>query len=215
MALAHWSSPGTARARPGPCPCAVEQYTLIGLGKAENVARLLGGQALHVAQRDHGALVLGQRRDRLLDRAPRLAGEQPLLGHASRRGRPVAIPREPVGVDRGVAPRRRRRRTTRTAGSAAPARPLVFALLVRIRNSHVFRDERPSKRSRPVRTASHVSATTSSAIARDGTYICATRRSEGPYLSTSAAKAGSSPARSGSRSAASSSGGSAVAVRRR
>jgi RNA polymerase sigma-70 factor (ECF subfamily) len=56
------------------------------------------------------------------------------------------------------------------SGIERPSRTArVLAVLVRIRNSHVFRDERPSNRSTPVRTASHVSWTTSSATALDGT----------------------------------------------
>ena len=43
--------------------------------------------------------------------------------------------------------------------------PRVFARLVRMRKSQVFRAARPSKRSRPVSTAHQVSWTTSSATA--------------------------------------------------
>ena len=53
--------------------------------------------------------------------------------------------------------------------------PRVFARLVRIRKSQVFRLERPSKRSMPLSTASQVSWTTSSAVARSRTNIWATR----------------------------------------
>jgi hypothetical protein len=44
-----------------------------------------------------------------------------------------------------------------------------------MRKSHVFSDDRPSKRSSPRSTPSHVSWTTSSATAWLGTYIRATR----------------------------------------
>src|SRR5262249_5724199 len=81
----------------------MEQYTLIGLGNAENVARLLRGEALDVTEGDHGTLVLRECGNRLLDHATRLAGEQPLLRNAPRRRDPVAVAREPVHVDRGVA----------------------------------------------------------------------------------------------------------------
>ena len=60
--------------------------------------------------------------------------------------------------------------------------PLVFARLVRIRKSQVFRLERSSKRSIPLSTASQVSCTTSSAVARSRTYICATRSMVAPYI---------------------------------
>lgn len=47
--------------------------------------------------------------------------------------------------------------------------PRAIARFMAIRNSHVFSDERPSKRSMPWSTPSHVSCTTSSATARHGT----------------------------------------------
>jgi hypothetical protein len=58
---------------------------------------------------------------------------------------------------------------------------------------HVFTDDRPSKRCRPLTTASHVSWTTSSAIASVGTYMRATRFRLAWYVVTSVAKAASSP----------------------
>ena len=42
----------------------------------------------------------------------------------------------------------------------------LMARLIRIRKIHVFIEARPSKRSSPFRTPSHVSCTTSSAIVR-------------------------------------------------
>ena len=71
----------------GPHFCAgpMEQHSLIRLGEPENVARLLGRQALDVAEGDHRPLVLGERRNRLLDRPARLAGEQALLRDTARR----------------------------------------------------------------------------------------------------------------------------------
>ena len=56
----------------------------------------------------------------------------------------------------------------------------VLALLVRMRKIQVFSDERSSKRSIPVSTASHASCTTSSATARLETYIVASRSIDGP-----------------------------------
>ena len=52
--------------------------------------------------------------------------------------------------------------------------PRVLARLVRIRKSQVFRLDRSSKRSIPLRTASQVSCTTSSAVPLSRTYIWAT-----------------------------------------
>ena len=51
----------------------------------------------------------------------------------------------------------------------------VFATLTTIRYIQVRSVERPSKRSRPFTMPSQASWTTSSATAREGTYICATR----------------------------------------
>jgi glucose dehydrogenase-like enzyme len=53
------------------------------------------------------------------------------------------------------------------SGIVLPSRPArVFAVLARIRKIQVLSDERPSKRSRPFSTATHVSWTTSSVTAR-------------------------------------------------
>ena len=49
------------------------------------------------------------------------------------------------------------------------------ARLPSIRNTQVFSDDRPSKRSSPLMTASHVSWTTSSATDGERTYSEATR----------------------------------------
>ena len=81
--------------------------------------------------------------------------------------------------------------------------PRVLARFVRIRKIHVFSDERPSKRSIPSRTASHVSAATSSAAAWFETYMRATRTSIAWYISISLRNASSSPARSAATSCAS------------
>ena len=74
-----------------------------------------------------------------------------------------------------------------------------------MRKIHVFSDERPSKRSMPFRTASQVSCTTSSAIARLETYIWATRRRAAWYMRMSCSNACSSRLRSASTSRISSS----------
>ena len=74
--------------------------------------------------------------------------------------------------------------------------PAVLARLARMWNSQVFTDERPSNRSIPRTTPSHVSCTTSSATARLGTIDSAKRNNRGWYLDTSDANAASSPARS-------------------
>src|SRR6266480_1845364 len=56
--------------------------------------------------------------------------------------------------------------------------PLVLARLTRMRKIHVFRDERPSNRSIPLRTPNHVSWTTSSASSFVATYDIASRNSD-------------------------------------
>ena len=63
---------------------AMEEYALVSLGKPENATRLFRGETLDVAERDHGPLVRGQRRDRGLDPGLRLSGEQALLRDAAR-----------------------------------------------------------------------------------------------------------------------------------
>src|SRR4051812_6516014 len=82
--------------------------------------------------------------------------------------------------------------------------PLVLARLTRMRKIHVFRDERPSKRSIPLSTPSQVSCTTSSACSFVATYDNASRSREEWYRSTRAANAVSSPWRRASTTAASS-----------
>ena len=52
--------------------------------------------------------------------------------------------------------------------------PRLIAMLTTMRMIQVFSDERPSKRSMPLRTPSHASCTTSSATARVRTYPRAT-----------------------------------------
>jgi hypothetical protein len=49
--------------------------------------------------------------------------------------------------------------------------PRVLAVLTTIRITHVLREERPSNRSRPFRTPTQASCTTSSATAREDTYM--------------------------------------------
>ena len=61
-------------------------------------------------------------------------------------------------------------------------------------NSQVFNVERPSKRSTPRITASHVSWVTSSATARLPTVVWARRSMRGWYRSINATNADSSPA---------------------
>jgi hypothetical protein len=94
-------------------------------------------------------------------------------------------------------------------------RARVIAVLTRMRNTQVFSDDRPWKRSIPSITASQVSDTTSSAIARVGTRLAAIRSIDGPHASSSAANAASSPRRSAATTAASSSRSIGVAATRR
>ena len=65
--------------------------------------------------------------------------------------------------------------------------PRVRAVLRRIWKIHVRSDERPSNRSIPLMTPTHVSCTTSSAIARLGTWASANRVSGGVSSSTNRA----------------------------
>ena len=71
----------------------------------------------------------------------------------------------------------------------------VFAVLTRMRKTHVFSDERPSNRSSAPSTRSQVSCTTSSASARVGTKICATCSSDECHSRTIRRNVSSSPAR--------------------
>ncbi len=73
--------------------------------------------------------------------------------------------------------------------------PRVLAVFTRIRKIQVRSDDRPWNPSRPFRTPSQASCTTSSAMARVGTYILASRSIAGPYRSTSIMNATSFPAR--------------------
>ena len=94
----------------------------------------------------------------------------------------------------------------RAASTAAPASatatlrrsrtPVLRARLTRIRNSQVLIDERASKRSMPRSTATHVSCTTSSAIASLGTNERARCSIAEWCRATSVTKARSSPSRS-------------------
>jgi len=80
-------------------------------------------------------------------------------------------------------------------GANIPSRARLFGYLC---------EERPSKRSMPLTTPSQASATTSSATARDDTYIRAIRSIAAVCCSTSIMNASSSPARSRSTIARSS-----------
>ena len=84
-----------------------------------------------------------------------------------------------------------------------PAR--VFAVLTRMRKTQVLSDDLPSKRSSAPSTRSQVSWTTSSATARVGVKMRATRSRPACHSRTTVAKASSSPAR---RAVTSSSSGS-------
>ncbi len=114
------------------------------------------------------ALAAGQ----LVDPGPDTVGEFTRLGAALgrldpllRRIRPAAGGVEPGRIDRGD-----RDGTLRFSRA-----PVVRARFTRMRNSHVFSDERPSKPPRPRSVASQVSCTTSSAIAWLGTNETASR----------------------------------------
>ena len=77
------------------------------------------------------------------------------------------------GALHAPAPSNRAWSTTGPMSSTATLRrsrlPAVLAWLIRMRNSHVRTDERPSKPSSPRSTPTQVSWTTSSATARLGT----------------------------------------------
>src|SRR3954464_1829141 len=85
--------------------------------------------------------------------------------------------------------------------------PRVRARLTRMLNTQVRSEERSSKWSSPCSAASHVSWTTSSAMAAVGTYMRATRIIAGDQRTTRSMNASSSPARRRSTSAWSSATG--------
>ena len=163
---------------------AVQQHTLIDLAEVESVTNLVGAPPFDVAQRDHRPLARRQRIDRLRDHVARLGGEQALLRQFA-----AAATTSCLG-NRSWSSARNRSASTAASGMRAgswsaengitrPSRwARVFAVLTRMRKTHVFSEERPSNRSSAPSTRSHVSCTTSSATARDGTKICATRSSD-------------------------------------
>src|SRR5215211_537754 len=88
-------------------PGAVQEHSLIGLGKLERVTDLVRAPALDVAEGDHLALDVGQRIDGSGDHVARFGGEKLLLGPPPLLGgrRPVAPPAvlratEALGRDR-------------------------------------------------------------------------------------------------------------------
>ena len=187
----------------------MQQHTLIDLGEVESVTNLVGAPALDVAQRDDGPLVraAARRSPGRSRRASRTRSAGPPAAPAAattsrpgdardrprRSGRHRRRPRAP-GQGRGA---------TRT-GSTRPSRcARVFAVLTRMRKTHVFNDERPSNRSRAPSTRSQVSCTTSSASARVGTKICATCSSDECHSRTIRRNVSSSPARSAATRSAS------------
>ena len=123
----------------------------------------------------------------------RSSGPHALGGAAQCPGKRVSSPRNRSGSTAGSdsSP------TTAENGIDRPSRwPRVFAMFVRMRKIQVLRLERPSKAPIPLRTASQVSCTTSSATARLATYMRATRSIDGPYSLTSRLNVSSSPSRS-------------------
>ena len=182
----------------------MEQHSLVGLAEPQGVARLRGRPAADVAQGDHLALADGELGDRLQQDPARLLGAEALLGRGPLGGR--AGPRAGVGIAESTGsgrgpPRARRRPSSRrrkrkeNGSTRRSRRPRVRAMLSRMLAIQVRSDDRPSKRSIPFRTASQVSCTTSSAIARLGTCIRASRIRNGPCSSTSVLNASSSPRR--------------------
>ena len=157
----------------------MQDHPLVALADAERLGDLGAVEAGDVAQQDHRALLLGQRVDDLGEAAAQLLREQLRLRldvELGRRRRPAA-----VGVERGRVHGRAllvldvasdENGTWRASRTAR-----VRARLTRMRKIHVFKDERSSKRSSPLSTASHVSWTTSSASASVRTNVRASRRS--------------------------------------
>ena len=137
-----------------------------------SLADLLRGAPDHVAERDHGALRLGELGDRPCDEVERLPCDAaaPRAAFASRS--------ETTSSLRDTARRRRGTAPVRRAGSSSPSSSdengserasrtaRSRAMLATIRNTQVRSVERPSKRSMPLRTAIQASCTTSSATLR-------------------------------------------------
>ena len=117
------------------------------------VADVLRLPARDVPQQDHLLLAWRQRGDRVLDQLERLAGQQALLrprqcaaGPPAARASGVVRAEEAGRVDRRLV-------FADSEGGERNAAPLAFptgrARLATIRRIQVFRDERPSKRSKP------------------------------------------------------------------
>ena len=182
---------------------------MVDFRQVERVTHLFARPPFDVAQRDHGPLARGQRLDRA-SRSPPASRRR----SACPRGAPAAAtPNRPDGADgrrRGSDPASTAASGTRAGSCSAengmllPSRcARVFAVLTRMRNTHVLSDDLPSNRSRAPRTRSHVSWTTSSATARDGVKMRATRSMAECHSRTTALKAASSPARSAATSCSS------------
>ena len=188
---------------------------MIRLGKPENVARLLGrkpstSRSVITARWFSGSAAIASSTVRRASPASRRSSGTPRGGALH-----CAAATEAVDVDRrallvAVADERREGQRPRLAHAA------------RLR---LVREDRGTARSsgtsgprsargpcRPRATCRRRPPPRPPATTRTS---CATRRSDGPYLSTSAMNAPSSPSRSERRSPASSSGGRSVGVRRR
>jgi hypothetical protein len=156
-----------ARAR-----CSSTRWLPSEISKTE--AHLFGAPALDVAQADDRPLSCRQLLDRRRDQLPGLRRQQALLRRlpGGRRRRPVPRPalmvgaKEALGVHRGLPFGGLARCQARNGTERRSRDARVLATLVGIRKIQVFSEERPSKRSNPRSTPSHVSCTTSSATAR-------------------------------------------------
>nr|WP_245972051.1 hypothetical protein [Solirubrobacter pauli] len=172
---------------------AVQQHALVAVAEAEGGADVLGRPALRSRRtitscwRGGSAAIAASTCSSVSAASRRSSGKAvggtPQAPSAVKRaGSTVGPPSSASNADSGTLRRSRS--------------PRVRARLATIVAIQVFRLERPSKRSRPCRTPSHASCTTSSATAWLGTWLRAIRNISGPYRSTSSANAVSSPARS-------------------
>jgi hypothetical protein len=152
----------------------LQQYPLVGLGDVEYAADFLAAQAFYVAQRDNLALPYGQVHHGDSDgRCHSLSGQAAVTRSVHGSG----------GASQASAESNRAASTVATRSLTVVVRrsrtPAVLALLIRMRNSHVRTDDRPSNRLSPCRNPSHASCTTSSATAWLGTYPAASRSMDG------------------------------------
>jgi len=144
----------------------MQEHTLVPVADAEHRCDVAGFEVLEVAQHDHLPLRVGQLGKKRLHAFGNLRSEQAILDSVCH-----------VTGGCAHAPFASNRDSRSSSGRPARcSRPAVDRARFTVTlNSHVLKEERPSKRSIPRTTASHVSWTTSSATARLPTIAWAAR----------------------------------------